>query len=656
MKKILLIPPVINPYHEGTDNSFMPLGLLSIAAILKASNYHCSVYSPQRKLFTAADYRRVAGEILSHDPGLVGFSTWCISYPSAILVAGQIKNLAPSTPVIFGGPQASLLARETLMNFPYIDFVLAGETDHSFLTFLKMVNEDKPDWKKVPGLSYHSPDGNVCTNPACEPVNNLDDLPVPAYEYCAGQSSLNLDVGRGCPFKCTFCTTSTFFSKIYRLKSPGRILYEMEIASSSYKINRFSFAHDLFTLNKKRIDDFCDKLIELKHGKGQNYSWTCSARIDYVDNNLLPKMKQAGCESIFFGIESGSPKIQKSICKNLDIEKAYEVADTCRKAGLQMYASFIAGFPDETEDDLEATLQCALKLFFKAAFVQFSVLSLLPGTPLFNQFKDDLKLDGLFSNFSNASSSPAEYRLIRNFPLMFSSFYYLPVNTLGHSSMHLLCRLINLLYHFRNTIFMLQEIITEDLNHKKLLPLVKAELEAVLNNGQREKPVVSHVVNLLERYLHKNRHRIGREEIFDVFQFEAFQALLIAQLNFCKYFNDETETRVPGKQPYIKPVQAWRVLSTSYRLPEILPGERHWELPPHKIKKRKSNYLIIAISSFRCLRHPVTKKDVSLLSRLKKSSVAGFIRNTADILPEEDARKWLSKMEKLGVLQIISES
>ena len=145
-------------------------------------------------------------------------------------------------------------------------------------------------------------------------------------------------------------------------------------------------------------------------------------------------MKLAGCQSVFFGIESGSDKIQKSIKKNLDFKKVYAVADKCREVDLNMYASFIIGFPDETKGDIEKTLNMILTLASKGTFVQVSELAVLTGTPLYTNYFEKLKFDGRITNFSHSISGKFEKEFIKKYPSLFSSFYYLPVKSLSRDS------------------------------------------------------------------------------------------------------------------------------------------------------------------------------------------------------------------------------
>jgi hypothetical protein len=121
--------------------------------------------------------------------------------------------------------------------------------------------------------------------------------------------------------------------------------------------------------------------------------------------------------------------------------------------------------------------RCALKLILKVRFVQISELSLLPGTPLYYQYHKKLKFDGRFSNFSNTFCNPQELKLIKKYPEMFSSFYYLPVKTVKHKEMHYLCRLLNLLFHFRNTLYLLRDLLNRISKVKNCYNLLKMILQ-----------------------------------------------------------------------------------------------------------------------------------------------------------------------------------
>jgi radical SAM superfamily enzyme YgiQ (UPF0313 family) len=648
---VILIPPLINSFFEVNSKNFVPLGLLTIVASLRKFGFNAEIYIPKQRIIYSNDYQSVAKDILLYNPKFIGFSTWCISYPVSILVAEQIKKNAPKIPVIFGGPQASILSIETLKYFPFINFVLAGESDYSFPDLLKQLSKIQPNLEEIQGLVYRDEAGKLKKNPIAKTCIKLNDLPIPAYDLIIDKYSVSLDVGRGCPFKCTYCTTSDFFSKKYRVKSVERILTEMEFVFKNLKIIKFSFAHDMFTLNKKFINELCTNLVQLKKLNNIEYTWTCSARIDCVDKDMLQKMKDAGCESIFFGIESGSGKIQKSICKNLNINKAYEIADICREAGINMHASFITGFPDESKTDIEKTLKCIFNLALKGSFVQISELSFLPGTPLFEKHKNSLKLDGLFSNFSGTICGEEELRIIHEFPMVFSSFYYLPVKILSHGEMFFLCNLVNKLSDFRNTIFLLKNIVEVDIKSVNLLKLFKEEYNKLHSKELLHLPAASFWVKIIRNYILKNKSRINHTEIYDVFSFEAFQSLLLAKYNRWHLINSKSKTVSNSDIAFIKPTPLWNLLTTSYKLNKIIPAENNWATSISR-KKGKYKWLIIAVSEEKCKLFKINKTEEFLLNNLDEITIKEYTEKVSSAEQTNYIKNWLRKMEKLGVLEI----
>lgn len=628
----------------------MPLGLLTLAAGLSKKGYIPAIFRPEQKLFRNEDFQTVAQTIANLNYRLIGFSTWCITYPASLLIAQSIKRINPQTTIVFGGPQASILAKETLEKFTFVDFVLSGEADFTFSKFLTEWEKDSPEFQKIKGLSYKNESGRICTTKHAEPVKNLNNLPIPAYKLVPKSKSLKLDVGRGCPFHCTFCSTSQFFAQKYRVKSPERILQEIKLAAEQSKITAFSFAHDMFTLNKKFINELCSKLIQFNESKSKKITWTCSARIDCVNAKMLSQMKRAGCQAVFFGIESGSEKIQKNIRKNLNLDQALQIADVCRETGINMHASFIIGFPDETNSDVEETLQCALKLALKGALIQISELSLLPGTPLYNTYKNQLRFDGQFSNFSNAVCGKEELLLILKFPELFSSFYYLPVSTLSRGEITFLSHLINNLHHFRNTVFLLRNLIEQDSKMTNLLDFYKKAYQKIRDSKSRHPPVVSFWIDFFKHYLSKNKEKINRPEIYAVFALEAFQSLLKAKYTRWHLVRNLIK-EIPGNKNKLKPTPVWNILTTSFKLEKTVPSENKWNAKTHHHHKRIYHYLLVADSENTCIRKKISSRDFYLFQHLEEKTTNEFLKEVRENVPEDYSIKWLKKVQKLGVLE-----
>ena len=629
----------------------MPLGLLSLAANLQIGINKVTVYKPIVRLINKSDYKQAATDILKYKPGLIGFSTWCITYPASLLIAKEIKSQAPEIPIVFGGPHASVLSRETLENFPFIDFVLMGEADISFPQFIKELTQPIPNLSCIPGLCFRSDSGHIQNNRLNGAIANPDDLPIPAYELVPKLKWMKLDVGRGCPFQCTFCSTSDFFSKKYRVKSADRIISEMMQAFQNKGIKSFSFAHDMFTLNKKFVFKLCDKLIAVKKTKEIEFKWTCSARIDCVSEEMIIKMKAAGCSDIFFGIETGSQRMQQIIKKNLDISKAYKTADICRLNGINMHASFIIGFPEETKKEINKTLKCALILALKGALTQISELTLLPGTPIYGSHFNKLKFDGQFSNFSRNFCGEEEINLIKMYPEIFSSFYYLPVKPIGRDEMLFLRYIINQSKHFRNTLFLLSELIEKDIKDADLLSLFKIEHKRITTEKKDQDPVVLHWIKVLDDYIIRNSAKIKTAYLKDIFAYEGYSALLTTIYSSWQLIQPKTNNHKFQYNFKIKPAPIWKILTINYNLENTLPSENKWEVITKRLRKGKYNYLLFAITGDKCRRIRINETELFLYKNLSELSFSDYVEKVKLVIDTENALLWLKKLRRWGILE-----
>ncbi|GAI87292.1 unnamed protein product, partial [marine sediment metagenome] len=338
-------------------------------------------------------------------------------------------------------------------------------------------SKSSKDLEKIPGLTFRiSSKNKIIRNEDACCITDMDTLPIPAYDLIPINKVIKLDVGRGCPFKCTFCTTSNYFSKSYRVKSVSRIIREMEYCYKKNGITSFGFAHDMFTLNKKFVFNLCESLKQHYRNIGQKYIWSCSARPDCVTDELLKEMKEAGCTDIFFGIESGSDRIQKKIKKNLKLPDTYKVAETCSRLGIRMVASFMAGFPGETKEDLNNTIKAILEISARGAKPQMSLLSFLPDTPLHKTYEDKLKYDGRFLDFSTYIYSEEEQKMIRNNPTLFSSFYFLPLEAATRDNLLSLSRMVNDLRDFPNTINMIAYYLKNDIKNVSFFEILEDQI------------------------------------------------------------------------------------------------------------------------------------------------------------------------------------
>ena len=422
--------------HIRNESCWPQLGILSLAAVTEGLGSSVAIYDSNRDFFRFADVvgkaklrefaEFAAQQIAAIDADIYGFASICSVYPLTLRMARMVKAARAESVVLVGGPQASVVAEATLKAFPSVDFILRGETEHSFPVFLEELS-GQHKFENVPGLVYRNPFG-VQRNPDAAPIADLDVLPLPAYHLTGelrGTTTAALELGRGCPFSCTFCSTNDFFRRKFRLRSPHRILEDMCAIEAQYGITDFDLTHDMFTVDAKRVRAFCQYMID----SGKGYSWACSARTDCVDQEMIELMAAAGCRGIFFGVEAGSQEVQKIIDKHLDVERAHEVIDICGRVGVRSTVSLITGFPEERWEDLAGTV----KVFMHSARVphshpQLNLLAPLANTPVHLKHRDEMTLEELCSDMSHQArrQNPEDIELIRKYRDIFPNFYLLP--------------------------------------------------------------------------------------------------------------------------------------------------------------------------------------------------------------------------------------
>ncbi len=296
------------------------LGLISLIAVLESAGHEGILFDPKvevalgRLKFEEGIYEEIARRVLLLEPDAVGFTSLGCNFICTARAAGYIKLLGGDIPVLLGGPHATVLDQVILRNFPQFDVIVRNEAEFTILALLESLRGRK--FANVPGVSFRVA-GTVWQNAGQPSIADLDTLPIPAYHQYPvrelGLTTLRVDAGRGCPFQCTFCSTASFFGRKYRLKSSARLVHELDDLNRQYGITDFALTHDLFTVSKKKVLEFCDAV------DGRGYTWKCSARMDCVDDELLERMSSAGCSSIYYGIESGSERMQKISKKHLDL-------------------------------------------------------------------------------------------------------------------------------------------------------------------------------------------------------------------------------------------------------------------------------------------------------------------------------------------------
>ncbi len=413
------------------------LGILSLAAVLEQSGRSPEIvnlnrvyldYAADAGKFEPSGFAEAAAKlIVAKHTEICGFSSICSSYPLTIRIAKAVKAMRPKTTILLGGPQASVVDLATVAEFPFVDLVLRGEAEGTILILLEELGTGR-NLERVPGLTYRH-GSKAIRNPNAPVIEDLDSLPSPAYhltQELRGAQMAALEIGRGCPFSCTFCSTNDFFRRNFRLHSPERMLRDMRAIATEYQIRNFTLAHDMFTVDRRRVAAFCEAMI----ASGEGFTWSCSARTDCIDEELLRLMARSGCRSIFFGVETGSHRMQKVIDKCLDLNRAEEMVEAAEKLGIATTVSLITGFPEEMWDDVRQTMH----FFMTSARCphsnpQLNLLAPLAATPIYFKHRKELVLTELCSEMSHQSlyQDSADMELIQSYPEIFPNFYLVPI-------------------------------------------------------------------------------------------------------------------------------------------------------------------------------------------------------------------------------------
>lgn len=461
--KVTLITPLrMEPGSVFNPKPFVPIGLLVVGAAMEEVGCSVEIVDQTRAFqdgsVTPGDgaHDQLAEMIRATEPDLVGFGTMCNSYPQTIALARRYRALDAERPIILGGPQATGTDVETLRAFPWIDLIVRGEAEKT-IKGLVMRWRGGQSLADLPGITWREK-GQVYRNPDAPPIEDLDAQPLPAYHLypLEGMERVEIEAGRGCPFDCTFCSVSRYFKRRYRMKSAARLLAEMEHLYTRYGCQHFDLSHDLFTVDKQLVQAFCQAVV----ASNLPLKWTCSARTDCVDEALLDEMRAAGCVGIYLGIETGSTRMQKVINKNLELGQVVPTLQTVSERGIKVVCSFIVGFPDETEEDLIATLNLALDLArIEDTRVQMHLLAPLAPSPLHEAHGNRLLYDGHCSDVSDYLLTGEEQELVRAHPDIFTSFYHIITPHLSRDKLKAMASM----WEFPNLLLGLRESLS-DLN------------------------------------------------------------------------------------------------------------------------------------------------------------------------------------------------
>lgn len=392
MKILLINPPrhneiiADNPAFIDEERGFNPpLGLLYLAGYLKRYSQH-QVFGLDAQV-ERLDYNdEFKQRILEVSPEVVGITAMTFTLIDVLktidLIRQAEKELNRKIIIVLGGPHIHLFPKETI-NLPGVDYLVKGEGEIPFFNLLEAL-ENKSDLSQIQGLVFKK-DGRIFDNPTSGLIEDLDGLPfpdrklLPIEKYNSVLSGnhvvTTMFTSRGCPFQCAFCDRP-HLGKKFRARSAGSVVDEME-ECLKLGIDEILVYDDTFTVDKQRTLDICDEIVN----RGLRFVWDIRARVDTVDQEVLAKLKQAGCARIHFGVEAGTDRILKVLNKGITLEQARNAFGWARKAGIETLGYFMIGSPTETREDIWQTIKFAKEI--NPDYVSITLLTPYPATKIY---------------------------------------------------------------------------------------------------------------------------------------------------------------------------------------------------------------------------------------------------------------------------------
>ena len=347
---------VNTPLLEGVAHHplFPPLGLAYMAAVLEQNGFEIRIFDcPVCEI----NHDKLKSELSAYNPALIGIGSMTPTIESALKSARVAKEACPDAKVVMGGPHATFMDRETLLEEPALDVVARGEGEETMLELAQQL-PGLPKLDEVKGITFRK-DNQIIQNPIRPLIQDLDALPRPAYKYIpvekyriAGRNLLPIMTSRGCPFACSFCVASQMFGARFRGRNPKYVLDELEWLRDTYGAEGVAFQDDTLTFDRKRAIEICDGIVERKI----RLPWGCGTRADTVTKEVLAKMRKANCDEICFGVESGCQRIRDTLKKRVSTDQCESAIKWAKEEGIFVTVSVILGYPGETKETMQQTL------------------------------------------------------------------------------------------------------------------------------------------------------------------------------------------------------------------------------------------------------------------------------------------------------------
>ncbi len=385
MKKLFLIYPPSVPMNR-TARCQQPIKELIVLPPLPPTDlmYCASIAEQSGIICKIKDYSVEKGDlkadIIDFKPDAVLINIASTNFKNDIEAVKTVKKANKNILTITTGAHFLTFNTSVLEKYLELDIIIKGEPE----AVLKDIIDNKP-LSEIAGITYKK-DNQIVDNPKRDFIENLDKLPFPARHLIKndlytrpdnGEKQAIIRVAAGCPYHCFFCLATPVSGNIVRYRSAENIIAEIKECKEKYDIKNFVFWSDLFTADKKRVKEICDKIISEK----LNINWSANSRVDTIDIETLKMMKNAGCTLMSFGIESGSQEILDKIGKKITKQDAVSAIKMCKEIGMKTFTYFVLGLPWENEKNIQETIDFSIEL--DADYVNYYTATVLPGTKFY---------------------------------------------------------------------------------------------------------------------------------------------------------------------------------------------------------------------------------------------------------------------------------
>lgn len=379
----------VNPPQTASKYKFMgviapPLGIAYMAGVLQENNIDVEILDASAE---DMDFKDVEKELLKRKPDLVALTALTPTIGRALETAQVVKETLPDSIVVMGGYHPTFNFIETLED-ENVDIVIRGEGEYIMLNLVQAL-ENQSSLHDVKGIVFEDKNSKeIVVNPEAPLIQDLDELPFPALNLLPMKKYRLLDMDthmttmittRGCPMQCSFCSSAAMHGKKIRERSVENIVDEIEYLKTNYDIDTIAFMDDTFTLKKRKVMAICDEILK----RNIEIMWGCTSRVDTLDEKLLKKMKEAGCITIFIGVESADQQQLDNMCKNTTIAKIENAFKIAHKLKIRTIASVALGMLGDTKEIMNKTVKFVHKL--KPNYAIYSLATPYPGTRFYKE-------------------------------------------------------------------------------------------------------------------------------------------------------------------------------------------------------------------------------------------------------------------------------